>query len=90
MVCYVAHKLTVVCAKHFGENMGKIVEANFLAPGTDVSFSWLTPISRSSFNGARRVLVVDDDRDTSRLIKVLLERRGGLRCRRSERADQST
>jgi two-component system, OmpR family, response regulator len=57
--------------------MRKIVEANFLAPRTDVSFSWLIPISRSSFNGARRVLVVDDDRDTSRLIKVLLERRGG-------------
>jgi CheY-like chemotaxis protein len=57
--------------------MRKTVEANFLALETDVSFSWSAPITRSSFNGARRVLVVDDDRDTSRLIKVLLERRGG-------------
>ena len=57
--------------------MSKIIEANFLAPETAVSFSWSARISRWSSNDTRRVLVVDDDRDTTRLIKILLERRGG-------------
>jgi two-component system, OmpR family, response regulator len=73
----VDHNLTVVCGKNIERNMSKVIEANFLAPETAVSFSWSGPMSRWSSSDTRRVLVVDDDRDTTRLIKILLERRGG-------------
>ena len=57
--------------------MNRIIEANFLAPEAAASFSWSGLIGRWSSNDTRRVLVVDDDRDTTHLIKILLERRGG-------------
>src|SRR5947209_498873 len=56
--------------------MSKVIEADFLSAESDVGFSWSTLFGRPSFNGTCRVLVIDDNRDTTRLIKVLLESRG--------------
>jgi CheY-like chemotaxis protein len=57
--------------------MSKIIEADFLPGGINITFSGSNSFGRSSSSGTRRVLVVDDDRDATRLIKVLLERSGG-------------
>jgi len=57
--------------------MSKIIEADFLTGGIDISFSTSNfPFSHLSSSGTRRVLVVDDDRGATRLIKILLERSG--------------
>jgi two-component system sensor histidine kinase/response regulator len=56
--------------------MNKVIEADFLSAENDVGSSWSTLLGRASFNGTRRILVIDDNRDTTRLIKVLLESRG--------------
>lgn len=59
------------------DGMSKIIEADFLPGGTDISFSRSNfPFSRLSSSGTRRVLVVDDNRDATRLIKILLEKSG--------------
>jgi two-component system sensor histidine kinase/response regulator len=55
--------------------MSKIIEADFLPRETSGAFSWPGSIGHS---GTRNtcILIVDDDRDTTHLIKVLLERTG--------------
>jgi hypothetical protein len=56
--------------------MNKVIEANFLPPETNGSFS------RSSWTGGwgtkerRRILIIDNDCDSTHLVKVLLERTG--------------
>ena len=52
--------------------MSKVIEVDFLPKETDAAFSWLDSISDS----ARRVLIVDNDRDSTHLVKVLLEKTG--------------
>jgi CheY-like chemotaxis protein len=52
--------------------MNKVIEVDFLPRETDVAFSWLDSISDS----ARRILIVDNDRNTTHLIKILLEKTG--------------
>jgi CheY-like chemotaxis protein len=52
--------------------MSKVIEADFLPRETDVAFSWLDSIGDS----ARRILIVDNDKNTTHLIKVLLEKTG--------------
>src|ERR1700730_16294104 len=56
--------------------MSKVIEADFLPRETDITLSWSNLRSSPSFNQARRVLVIDNDRNTTRLIKILLENRG--------------
>jgi len=55
--------------------MNKIIEADFLPREPSAAFYWPGSIGRS---GTRKtcILIVDDDRDTTHLIKVLLERTG--------------
>jgi DNA-binding response OmpR family regulator len=52
--------------------MTKLIEVDFLPRETDVAFSWLDSIG----NSARRILIVDNDKNTTHLIKVLLEKTG--------------
>jgi CheY-like chemotaxis protein len=52
--------------------MSKVIEVDFLPKETDAAFSWLDSISDS----ARRILIVDNDRNSTHLVKVLLEKTG--------------
>jgi CheY-like chemotaxis protein len=52
--------------------MSKVIEVDFLPKETDVAFSWLDSIRDS----ARRILIVDNDRNSTHLVKVLLEKTG--------------
>jgi CheY-like chemotaxis protein len=52
--------------------MSKVIEVDFLPKETDVAFSWLDSIGDST----RRILIVDNDKNTTHLVKVLLEKTG--------------
>lgn len=52
--------------------MNKVIEVDFLPRETDLAFSWLDSIGDS----ARRILIVDNDKNTTRLVKILLEKTG--------------
>ncbi len=52
--------------------MNKVIEVDFLPRETDVAFSWLDSISES----APRILIVDNDKNTTHLVKILLEKTG--------------
>jgi CheY-like chemotaxis protein len=54
------------------ENMNKIIEANFLPREPDVAFSWLDSIGTF----ARRILIIDNDKNATHLVKILLEKTG--------------
>jgi CheY-like chemotaxis protein len=56
--------------------MTKVIEADFLPRGTNVVFSWPRSISGSGVKERRRILIVDNDRNTTHLVKVLLEKTG--------------
>jgi len=56
--------------------MNKIIEADFLPRETNVAFSWQGSIGLPGMKERRRILIVDNDRDTTHLVKVLLERTG--------------
>jgi CheY-like chemotaxis protein len=52
--------------------MNKVIEVDFLPRETDVAFSWLDSINDS----ARRILIIDNDKNTTHLVKILLEKTG--------------
>ena len=52
--------------------MNKVIEVDFLPRETDVAFSWLDSIGDS----ARRILIVDNDKNSTHLVKILLEKTG--------------
>jgi len=52
--------------------MTKVIEVDFLPRETDGAFSWLDSIKDS----ARRILIVDNDINSTHLVKVLLEKTG--------------
>ncbi len=56
--------------------MNKVIEADFLPRGSDVDFSWPNSTPASGVNQKRRILIVDNDRDTTHLVKILLEKTG--------------
>ena len=56
--------------------MNKTIEADFLPGKAEIGFSLSNLFGHPSFNGPRRVLVVDNDRTATQLIKLLLERLG--------------
>jgi CheY-like chemotaxis protein len=56
--------------------MNKVIEADFLPRGTNAVFSWLHSIGDSEKKERRRILIVDNDSNTTHLVKVLLERTG--------------
>ena len=52
--------------------MTKVIEVDFLPREPDGAFSWLDSIKDS----ARRILIVDNDINSTHLVKVLLEKTG--------------
>ena len=57
--------------------MNDVIEAHFLPQGTSAAFSWQRSIGGSGMKGRkRRILIVDNDSNTTHLVKVLLERSG--------------
>ena len=59
------------------KSMNKVIEADFFPRESEPEFSW--PGSTPNAFGAdrkRRILIVDNDRDTTHLVKILLERTG--------------
>src|SRR6266576_4316726 len=56
--------------------MNKVIEADFLLRGTNVDFSWPRLIGGSGMKERRHILIVDNDPNTTHLVKVLLERTG--------------
>jgi DNA-binding response OmpR family regulator len=55
--------------------MNKIIEVDFLPRESEV-FELGLPPTAFGINDARRILIVDNDRDTTHLVKVLLEKTG--------------
>jgi CheY-like chemotaxis protein len=53
--------------------MNKVIEVDFLPRETDVAFSWLNSIGDFAL---RRILIVDNDKNTTHLVKILLEKTG--------------
>ena len=56
--------------------MNEVTDANFFLRGTTASFSWPRSIGGSGRKERWRILIVDNDRNTTHLVKVLLEKTG--------------
>ena len=56
--------------------MNRVIEADFLPRETNAGFSWPSSIDGSGMKERRRILIVDNDPDTTHLVRVLLERTG--------------
>jgi len=56
--------------------MNKVIEADFFPRESDPEFFRTGSIARSGFVEKRRILIVDNDRDSTHLVKILLERTG--------------
>ena len=54
----------------------EVIDADFLPRRTDADFSSSRSIGGSGMKEKRRILIVDNDPDTTHLVKVLLERTG--------------
>jgi len=57
--------------------MKRVIEAEFFPRNSDHQLSPPVSIGDSTVRAKRRILIVDNDRDSTRLVKVLLERAGG-------------
>ena len=58
------------------ESMSKVIEVDFLPREPNAGFSWPGSNSGSEVKQMPRILIVDNDADTTHLVKVLLERTG--------------
>jgi CheY-like chemotaxis protein len=56
--------------------MNKVIEADFLPREPNTGLFWPSSIVGSGMKEMRRILIVDNDADTTHLVKVLLERTG--------------
>src|SRR5213596_122307 len=56
--------------------MNTVIEADFLPRETNADFSWPGSIGGSGMKERRRILIVDNDPNTTHLVKVLLEMTG--------------
>ena len=78
MVCHVANKLAMLAGEiTSSENMKKVIEAEFFPRNSEHELSPPVSIGDSAVREKRRIMIVDNDRDSTRLVKVLLERAGG-------------
>jgi CheY-like chemotaxis protein len=56
--------------------MNKVIEADFLPREANAGFSWPSSNDGPEVKQIPRILIVDNDRDTTHLVKILLERTG--------------
>jgi two-component system OmpR family response regulator len=56
--------------------MKRVIEADFFPQRSDAEFSNADSIARSAVKEKRRILIVDNDRNSTHLVKMLLERTG--------------
>ncbi len=56
--------------------MNKVIEVDFFPRESDPEFSRTGSIARSGLGEKRRILIVDNDRESTRLVKILLEKTG--------------
>ena len=56
--------------------MNKVIEADFFPRESEPEFSRTGSIASSALGEKRRILIVDNDRESTRLVKILLERTG--------------
>jgi CheY-like chemotaxis protein len=73
----VADKLKTPAKKSSSEeHMKKLIEADFFPRNPDAEFSLPDSINGSAVADKRRILIVDNDQNCTRLVKILLERSG--------------
>jgi len=58
------------------KNMNGIIEADFFPRESNPEFSWRGSTASSTAKEKRRILIVDNDRDSTHLVKILLEKTG--------------
>ena len=56
--------------------MNRVIEADFFTRESDLESSWSGSTARSMVEEKRRILIVDNDRESTHLVKILLERTG--------------
>jgi CheY-like chemotaxis protein len=56
--------------------MNRVIGADFLPRETNAGFSWPSSIDGSGMKERRRILIVDNDPDTTHLVNILLETTG--------------
>jgi len=56
--------------------MNRIIEADFFPRESNLEFSWRGSTASSTAKEKRRILIVDNDRDSTHLVKILLEKTG--------------
>jgi len=75
MGCHLVNKLGMSATRYMiRKSMKKVIEADFFPRASEFEFSPPGSITSSAVNEKRRILVVDNDRDSTHLIKILLER----------------
>ena len=56
--------------------MNKVIEADFLPRESDLESSWSGSTAKQAVEEKRRILIVDNDRESTHVAKILLERTG--------------
>ena len=56
--------------------MNRVIEADFFTRESDLESSWSGSTARSMVEEKRRILIVDNDRESTHVVKILLERTG--------------
>src|SRR6266487_2363377 len=56
--------------------MNKVIEADFLPRESDLEFSWSGSTAKRVVEEKWRILLVDNDRESTHVVKILLERTG--------------
>ena len=75
MGCHLADKLGKSATRYvIKRSMKKVIEADFFPRASEFELSPPGSITSSAVTEKRRILVVDNDRDSTHLIKILLER----------------
>src|SRR5207247_11402883 len=77
VVCHVADKFGMCAAITLMEKkMNKVIEADFFPRESNLESSWRGSTASSTAKEKRRILIVDNDRDSTHLVKILLEKTG--------------
>ena len=56
--------------------MNRVIEADFFTRESDLESSWSGSTARSMVEEKRRILIVDNERESTHVVKILLERTG--------------